>query len=161
MNEIVNNFLLAGDKFIERQSGFTCSACGPFPKNKEEIRKFKETGDSRYIFQHDIAYGGFKDLTRRTVSDKILCDKSFNIAKNPKYVGYQRGLASMIYNFLEKKTFSGSSPTLPNKSAAKNENMPKKELAEKLHKPIIRKFGKRKVHSPFIDNIWRADFADM
>ena len=93
MNEIVNKFLLAGNKFMSeihlRQSGFRYSACGPFTKNKERIQKFKETGDSRYIyqneldkacFQHDIAYRDFKDLTRRTTSDKILRDKAFNIA---------------------------------------------------------------------------------
>ena len=77
-----------------RQPGFTQSACGPFTKSKEIIRKFKETGDSRYIyqnkidkvyFQHDLAYGDFKDLIRRAASDKILRDKAFNIAKNPKY----------------------------------------------------------------------------
>ena len=74
MNEIVNKFLLAGDKFMPemhlRQPGFTYSACVPLTKNKEKIQKFKETGDSRYIyqneldkarFQHDIACGGFKD----------------------------------------------------------------------------------------------------
>ena len=74
-----------------RQPGFTYSAYGPFTKNKERIQKFKETGDSRYIyqneldkacFQHDRAYGDFKHLTRRTASDKILRDKAFNIAKN-------------------------------------------------------------------------------
>ena len=109
MNEIVNKFLLAGDKLIAemhlRQPGFTYGACGPFTKNKERIQKFKETGDSRYIyqneqdkacFQHDMAYGGFKDLARRTDSDKILRDKAFNIAKNPKYDRYQIGLASMV-----------------------------------------------------------------
>ena len=95
MNEIVNKFLLVGDKFMPemhlRQPGFIYSTCGPFTKNKERIQKFKETGDSRYIyqdelnkayFQHDMAYGDFKDLTRRTASDNILRDKSFNIAKN-------------------------------------------------------------------------------
>ena len=80
-----------------RQPGFTYSACGSFTKNKERIQKFKETGNSRYIyqnkidkacFQHDMAYGDFKDLTRRTAFDKILCDKAFNIAKTPKYDGY-------------------------------------------------------------------------
>ena len=94
-----------------RQPGFTYSTCGPFTKNKERIQKFKETGDSRYIyqneldkacFQHDMAYGDFKDLTRRTASDKILRDKAFNIAKNPKYDGYQRGFASIVYKFLIK-----------------------------------------------------------
>ena len=89
-----------------RQPGFTYSACGPFRKIKERIQKFKETGDLRYIyqkkldkvcFQLDMAYGDFKDLTRRTVSDKILRDKAFNIPKNPKYDGYQHGLASMVF----------------------------------------------------------------
>ena len=137
-----------------RQPGFTDSACGPFTKHKER-------GDSRYIyeneldkacFQHDMAYGDFKNLGRRTASDKKLCDKAFNIAKNPKYDGYQRGLASMVYNFFDKKT-SGS--------GIKNKNISNKELAEGLHKPIIRKFKKRKVQSPFINNIWGADLADM
>ena len=77
MNEVVNKFLLAGDKYMPemylRESGFTYSACGPFTINKDRIQKFKETGDSRYVsneldkacFQHDMAYGDFKDLTRR------------------------------------------------------------------------------------------------
>ena len=113
MNEIINKFLLAGDKFMPemplKQPGFNYSACRPFTKKK--IQKFKETGDSNYIykneldkayFQHDMAYGDFKDLARRTVFDKIWRDKAFNIAKNPKYYGYQRGLASMFTNFLIK-----------------------------------------------------------
>ena len=88
-----------------KQPEFTCSACGPFTKNKERIQKFKETGDTSYIykneldkacFQHDIVYGDFKDLARRTASDKALRDKAFNIAKNSKYDGYQRRLASMV-----------------------------------------------------------------
>ena len=58
-------------------------------------------------FQHDMAYGDFKDLARRTASDKVLRDKAFNIAKNPKYDGYQRGLASMVYKFLIKSAGSG------------------------------------------------------
>ena len=87
-----------------KQPRLTYSARGPFTKRKERIQKFKETGDSRYIyqnkpdkacFQHDMAYGDFKDLTRRTVSDKTLRDKAFNIAKNPKCDRYQRVLASM------------------------------------------------------------------
>ena len=108
MNEIVNTFLLAGDKLMPeihlKQLGFTSSVCGPFTKDKERIQKFKETGNTSYIykneldkacFQHDMAYGDFKDLKRRTFSDKVLRDKAFNIAKNPKYDGYQRGLASI------------------------------------------------------------------
>ena len=105
MNAIVNKFLLAGDKFMLemhlRQPGFTYSAYGTFTKNKERIKK-----DLRYIyqnelekacFQHDMVYGDFKDLNRRIAADKVLLDKAFNIAKNPKYDGYQRGLASMVY----------------------------------------------------------------
>ena len=115
MNETVNKFLLAGDKVMPEmhlKSGFTYSACGPSTKNKERIQKLKKkTGDTKYIyrneldkacFQHDMAYGDFKDLARRTASDKVLRDKAFNIAKNPKYDGYQRGLASMVYKFLIK-----------------------------------------------------------
>ena len=100
MNEIVNQLLLAEDEFMpemhSRQSGFIYSACEPFTKIKEGIQKIKETGDSRYIYQneidkayfeHDMTYGNFKDLAERTASDKILPDKAFNIAKNPKYDG--------------------------------------------------------------------------
>ena len=147
MNKIVNKFLLAGDKFmIEmhlKQPGFTYSVCGPFTKNKERIQKFKETGDTSYIykneldkacFQHDMAYGDFKDLKRRTASDKILRDKAFNIAKNPKYDGYQRGLASMVYKCFDKKS-TGS-------GVANNEIKQNLQLAEELHKPIIRNFKK-------------------
>ena len=115
MNEIVNNFLLAGDKFMPemhlKQPGFSYSVCCPFSKNKEKIQKFKETGDSSYIyknehdkvcFQHEMANGDFKDIARITASDNVLRDKAFNIAKNHKYDGYQRGLASMVYNFFDK-----------------------------------------------------------
>ena len=115
MDEIVTQFLLAVDKLMPemhiKQPGFTYGACGPFTKNKERIQKFKETGDASYIykneldkacFQHDMAYGGFKDQAQRTASDKVLRNKAFNIAKNPKYDGYQRGHASMVYKFLIK-----------------------------------------------------------
>ena len=94
MNVIVNQFLLAGDKFMPemhlREPGITYYACETFTKNKERIQQFKETGDSSYFYQneHDMAYGDFKDLTRRTASDKILHDKAFNIAKNPNYDRY-------------------------------------------------------------------------
>ena len=144
-----------------RQPGFTYRVCGPFTKNKERIQNFRETGSSPYIyqneldkacFQHDMAYGDFKDLTRRTASDKILRDKAFEVAKNPKYDGYQRGLVSMAYNFFYKRTSSGT---------VKNVNISNKELAEELHKPIIKKFKKRKVHSPFVDNMLGAGLAEM
>ena len=106
----------------------------------------------KVIFQHDLAYGVFKDLTRRAASGKILHDKLFNIAKNPKYDGHQRSLASMVYKFFNKKSASLADKS-PSGGAFKIKNMWSKELVEKLHKPIIRKFNKRKVHSSFIDNI--------
>ena len=88
--------MLAEDKFMPemllKQPGFIYSACGLFTKNKGRIQKFKETGDTRYIckneldkacFQHDMAYGDFKDLERGAASDKVFGDKAFNVAKNP------------------------------------------------------------------------------
>ena len=138
---------LSGDKFMPvRQPGFTYSACGPFTKNKERTQMFKETEDSRYIyqneldkarFQYDMAYGDFKDLNRRTVPHKILRDKAFDIAKNSKYDGYQRGLASVVYKCFDKKTSCGT---------VKNENISNKELAEELHKPVIKKLKKSKLN---------------
>ena len=87
--------MIGGDKFMPgmhlRQPGFTYSVCGPFAKNKERIQRFKETGDATYIykneldkacFQHDMAYGYFKDLTKRTATDKVLRDKAFKIASD-------------------------------------------------------------------------------
>ena len=95
-----------------KQPRFTYSACGPFTKNKQRIKKFKETRDSRYIykskfdkacFQHDMAHGDVKDLPKRKASDKVLRYKAFNVAKNPKYDGYQRGVAYMVYKFSDRK----------------------------------------------------------
>ena len=159
MNEIVNKFLLAGDKFMQemhlRQPRFTYSACGPFTRHKERIKKFKETGDMQYIyrneldkawFQQDSAYADNRDLLNRTRADKILRDKAYDIASNPEYDGYQKGLASMVYTFFDKKTM-GSGMAEPNL-----------KLANELHKPIIRKFNKRKVYS---ENVWSVDLADM
>ena len=81
-----------------------------------------------------MTYGKSKDLVKRTQSDKVLKDKSFKIASNPKYDGYQRGLASMIYKFFDKKSAS------LNKSRGNDiANEPKYQLANELHKPIIRK----------------------
>ena len=100
-----------------RQPGFTYSSCGPFTRNNKRIQRFKETGDSRYNYQsqlykpcfhNDMAYGDFKNLHRKIAADKVLCDKAFNIAKNPSNDGYERGLVSMVYEFFNKKS-SGSS----------------------------------------------------
>ena len=116
----------------------------------------KETKDSIYIyqneldkacFQHDKAYGDFKDLLRRTTADNVLRDKAFNIAINPRYDGYQCKLASLVHKFFDKKS-SGSSidvETIPNQ----------------LHKPINKKFEKRKVYSSFKDNMWGTDLANI
>ena len=164
MNEIVNKFLLAGDKFMPqmhlRQPQFVYSTCGPFTKNKERIQIFKETGDTSYVykneldkacFQHDMAYGDFKDLPKRTAADKVPRGKAFKIASDQKYDGYQRGLASIAYKFFDKKS--------QGKGLANNkENV---QLANELHKPIIKKFNKRKVYSSFEENIWGVDLADM
>ena len=173
MNDIINKFLLAADKLMPemhlRQPRFTYSACRPFTKNKERIQKFKQTGDSRYIykneldkacFQHDMIYGDFKDLAKRTAADKVFKNKAFNIAKNPKYDVYQRGLASMFYKFYDKKTKGSGVTTLANKSVVKSTPQ-NEQLADELHEPIIKKFEKRKVYSPFKDNIWAVDLADM
>ena len=117
MNKLINKFLLASDKFMPemhlRQPQFVYSACGPFTRHKERIEKFEQTGDTRYIyrneldkagFQHVSAYADHKDLINRTKSDKDLRDKTHNIASNPEYDGYQRGLASMVYKFFDKKS---------------------------------------------------------
>ena len=159
MNEIVIKFLLAGDKFMPKmhlkQPRFTYSACGPFIKTKERIQKFKETRDTKYIykteldkacFQHDMAYGDFKDLARRTASDKFLGDKAFNIAKNPKNDRYQRGFASMVYKFFDKKSASGS-------GVDNNEIKQNLQLTEELNKPIIRNLKKKTKNKQFIQNL--------
>ena len=176
MNNRINKLLLAGDKFVPeihlRQPQFTHSACGPFTKHEQRIQKFRETGDTNYIYKneldkacfiHDAAYSDSKDLTKRTVADKILKNKAFDIAKEPKYDGYQRGLASMVYKFfdskvasLDKKSVGSGAKRVNTKITPQNE-----QLAEELHKPIIRKFKKRKVYSRFKDNIWGDDLADM
>ena len=120
---------------------FTYNACRPLTKNKERIQKFKETGDTNYIYKNeldkawlDMDYRDFKGLARRTASDKVLRDKAFSIAKNPKYDGYQHGIASTVYKFFDKKSAGGGVNTHASKSAFNNE-----KLAEELHKPIIKK----------------------
>ena len=165
MNNVINKFLLAGDKFLLemhlRQPRFVYSACGPFTRHKERIKEFKRTGDTCYIyrneldkacFQHDSAYADHKDLINRTEADKVLRDNTYDIASNPKYDGYQRGLASMVYKFFDKKSTGSAFNTAKSSSSI---------LANELHKPIIRKFNKRKVYSQFKDNIWGVDLADM
>ena len=116
MNEIINKFLLVGDQFMPemhlRQPGFTYSACGPFTKNQERIEKFRRTGNTDFVyknefdkacFQHDMACGKSKYLVKRIQSDKVIRDKAFKIASDPKYDGNQRGLTSIDYQFFDKK----------------------------------------------------------
>ena len=113
MNKIINKFLLTGDKFMPelhlKLPGFTYSACGKFTKHRESIQNFRETGNLNNLdrneldkawFSHDAAHSDSKDLAKRTIPDNILKDKAYQIARNGKYDGYQRVLASMIYKFL-------------------------------------------------------------
>ena len=183
MNNVINKFLLAGDKFMPemhlRLPRFVYSACGPFTKHKERIKEFKRTGDTRYIYRNELdkacfqrasAYADHKDLINRTEADKVLKDKAYDIASNPKYDGYQRGLASMVYKFFGKKSTAGPSSlertgscfkklknTAEPSALARSSSI----LADERHKTIIRKFDKRKVYSQFKDNIWGVDLAEM
>ena len=123
------------------------SACGPFTKHTQRIQYFLKTGKNIYkndldkaCFQHNMAYNIFKDLEKRTQSDIVLKNKAFKIASNPKYSGYERGLASMVYKFFDKKS-KGSGLKENQKNLLANS-----QLADELHKPIIRKFKKRKAY---------------
>ena len=161
MKEIVDKLLLAGDKFMPELHLVDpivkkYSVCGPFTKNTKRIQDFMQDGKLSHIykneldkacFQYDRAYNKFKDLEKRTQSDVVLKNKAFKIASNPQYNGYKRGLASTVYKFFDKKS--------------KGSGLTNQQLAIELHKPIIRKFKKRKLYSSFKDNIWGADLADM
>ena len=124
-----------------------------------------QTGNTNFIykneldkacFQHGMAYGKTKNLVKRTQLDKVLKRKAFKIASNPKYDGYQRALASMVYRFLDKKSAS------LNKSKENGTvNEPNYQLANEHYKPIIKIFQKRTVYSGFKHNIWRVGLADM
>ena len=111
-------------------------------------------------FQYDMDYGDFEDLPRKTIAEKASHDNGFNIDKNSRYDGYQQSLASMVYELFDSKVASYADK-YASRGAAKSEILQNKELAKELHKPYIRKFEKRKVHSSFIDNIWSAALADM
>ena len=122
-----------------KQPGFTYSASATFTKNRERIQKFRERGNLKHLyrnelekscFSHDAAYSESKDLAKKTISDKVLKDRAHEIAKNWKYDGYQRASASMFYKFFDKKTGSGVSVN--------------EQLAEELHKPVIKKKIKKK-----------------
>ena len=127
MNEIVNTFLLVGDKFMLemhlKQPGFTYGACGSFTKNKERIEKFMQTGNRDFIykndldkacFQHDIACGKSKDLSKTTQLDKVVRDKAFEITSDLKYDSYKRRLAPKILWFFDKKPTGSGIANKPN-----------------------------------------------
>ena len=169
MNNIMNKFLLVGDKFIPemhlRQPKFVYSACGPFTRHKERIKEFKRTGSTRLLyrneldkacFKHDAAYSKYKGVENRLILDQKLRNSAYDIASNPIYDGYQRDLASMIYKFVDSKVAPLGQKTMSGKGINNN-----KILAEELHKPVIKKFNKRKVYSQFKNKIWGVDLADM
>ena len=120
-------------------------------KKQRKNTKFKETVGSRYVsqnqldkacFRHDMNFRDFKDLTGRTAY-KILHHKAFHVIKNPKYDEYERSLASMAYDFFDKKILvvvlkMGTCQT----------------AVSRRTKPIIRKPKERKVQSSLIDSIW-------
>ena len=153
MKEIINKFLLTGDKLMPelhlKHPGFTYSACGPFTKHREIIQKFREIDNLKHLdrneldkgcFAHDAAYSDSKDLPKGTISEKILKDRTYEIARNRGYDGYQRALASMFYTFFDKKTGSGINVT---------------------DKPVTKNFKRRKADARFKDNIWAADLVEM
>ena len=153
--DIINRFLLIGDKFMPEMHLWDpktgkYSACGPFTRHKQRINDFTKDGKLSHILNilsHDSAYAKYKDRLNRKKSDVVLKNKALEIAMNPKINGYQRGLSSMVYNFFDKKT--------------KGYRLNNEILAEELHKPIIKKFKRRKFYSSFKDNIWGIDLADM
>ena len=130
--------MLTGDTFMSelhlKNSGFTYIACGSFIKHREKIQTFRETGNLKHLyrneldkacFAHDAAYSDSKDLPNRTISDKILEDRAYKIAKNFKYYGYRRTLASKVYKLFDKNTGSGVSVN--------------EQRAEESHKPLVKK----------------------
>ena len=126
-----------------KQPRFTYSACGPFTKHCERIKKFRE----KACFAHDAAYPDSKDLAKRTISVKILKDRAYEIVRNRWYDGYQKALASMVCKVFNKKSGWGMSVN--------------EQLAEELHKPVTKYSKRRKFYVRFKDNVWVADLAEM
>ena len=105
-------------------------------------------------FQHNSSYAKYKDRLNRKQSDIVLKNKALKITTDPRFNGYQRGLASMVYKFFNERT-KGSGINL------KANSLNNEILAEELHKPIMKNFKRRKVYSSFKDNICGVDLADM
>ena len=138
----------------------TYSVHEPFTRHKKKNSRVHK-GNINYIyrneldkasFQHDMTYNKYRNLEKRTQSDKVLKDKAFAIASNLKYDGYQRGLASMVYKFFDKNSKG---------SGIKNEVKKNQQLTNEIHKPIIRKFERQKIFASYTNNIWGCDLADM
>ena len=160
-SDIIKRFLLVGDKFMPEMHLWDpkvkkYSACGRFTRHQQRTNEFMKDGKSSHIaknrldaacFQHDSAYNKYKDSVNRKQSDIVLKNKVLKIATDPKVNGYQRSLAAMVYKFFDERT--------------KRSSIENKQLAEQLHKPIIRNFKRRKAYSSFKDNIWGVDLADM
>ena len=133
MNETVNKILLVGDKFMRemqlKQPGFPYSDCGPFSKKKERVDKFMQTGSTDFIYKKLIkpVFNMIWLMANQKIQqkDKVIRDKAFKIKNDPKYDGYQRGLASMVYKSFDKSSGSGIA------------NEPNDKLANELRKPII------------------------
>ena len=156
---------MVGDKFMLEMHLYQpkigkYSACGPSTKHEQRIKSFMRDGILSHIykneldkacFQHDMAYNRFKDLKGRTQSDIVLKTKAYKIATNPKYDGFQRALASMVWKF-----FNERSKKILSRSGINNE-----QLAKELHKPSIKKYKRGKVYSSFKDNIWGVDLANV
>ena len=147
-----------------KQPGFTSSVCGPFTKHRERIQNFREAGNLKHLYRneldkvscaHDTAYSGSKDLAKRTISDMILKYRTYKISRTRGYDEYQEALASKVYKLFDKKTGSGAVET------SRAEVSVNEQLAEELHKPVIKKFKKRKVYARFKNNIWTADLAEI
>ena len=103
-------------------------------------------GSNKACFVHDAAYSDTKDLSKRIISDKIMQNRAYEIARNCKYNGYQRALASMVNKFFDKKPGSGISGN---------------EKPEELHKQVLKEFKRRKFYGRLKDNIWGVDLAEM
>ena len=150
---------MVGDKFMPELHLWDpkvkkCSACGPFTKHTERINQFMKDGKLSHIvknklnaacFQHDYAYNKYKDSVNRTQSDIVLKNKAYKIGVDPKIDGFQRSLAAIVYKFFSERS--------------KGSRIENKQLAEEIHKPIIKNFKRRKVYSSFKDNIWGVDLA--
>ena len=113
------------------------------------------------MFSTRFCFADHKDLINRTEADKVSRDKAYDIASNPEHDGYQRGLASMVYKFFDKKSTAEPSSLERMGSGVKELKNSSFILADEFHKPVIKKFNKRKLYSQFKDNKWGVDLADM